>query len=246
MKRFLDEANEAYPTLGLAPDDVSVVNTGLILFAENREETEKISFGHRSILLDHEAKHKVGGLITLIGVRATTARGMGAKAVNLVLRKLGKPPSRSKTETTPIFGGRIEHFDGFLEQLRRQRPHGLEDGVLEQLVHNYGSEHQEVLKYIQESPELGARLGDTMVIGAEIVHAVREEMAGALGDVVYRRTDLGTGRSPGSAALSECARIMAKEAGWDEERTKEETEEVRRYFVRHGATAEGRTAVNAG
>jgi hypothetical protein len=37
MKKFLDEANKAYPDLLLSIEDIAVVNTGLILFAENRK-----------------------------------------------------------------------------------------------------------------------------------------------------------------------------------------------------------------
>ncbi len=240
MKKFLDEANDAYPDLSLSIEDVAVVNTGLILFAENREETSKISFGKRSILIDHGRKHNIEGLITLIGVRATTARGMAEKAVDLVFRKMGKHPPNSKTETTPIFGGRIDRFDEYLGQAQGRRPHGLENGVIESLVHNYGCEYHRVLKYIDERPDLGRRVADTTVLKAEIVHAVREEMAEKLGDVVFRRTDLGTGRHPGEDAVLECARLMASELGWDEDRENKEADEVRKHFVRHGVLIKDR------
>jgi glycerol-3-phosphate dehydrogenase len=219
---------------------VEVVNTWLILFAENRKESSKISFGKRSILIDHGRKHKIDGLITLIGVRATTARGMAENAVDLVFRKLGRKPPGSKTETTPIFGGRIDNFDGYLEQARKLRPLGLENEVLEQLIHNYGCEYPRVLKYVDERPELDRRVGGTTVLKAEIVHAVREEMAEKLADVVFRRTDLGTGCHPGEEAIVECARLMASESGWDEDRAAKEIGEVRKHFVRHGVAVRER------
>ena len=239
MKKFLDEANEAYPDFSLSIEDIAVVNTGLILFAENQKESSKISFGKRSILIDHDRKHKVKGLITLIGVRATTARGMAEKAVDLIFKKMGRRSPGSKTETTPIFGGQIEHFDGYLGQARERRPYGLENGVLDALIHNYGCEYPGVLKYIDENPDLAHRVANTKVLRAEIIHAVREEMAEKLGDVVFRRTDLGTGCHPGEDALQECARLMASESGWDEDRAKKETDEVRKHFLRHGVVAKG-------
>ena len=48
-----------------------------------------------------------------------------------------------------------------------------------------------------------------------IVAAVREEMAQTLSDVIFRRTDLGTGGHPGQTELSECAQLVAEELGWD-------------------------------
>ena len=241
LKKFLDEANEVYPDLSLSIGDIAVVNTGLILFAENRKESSKISFGKRSILIDHDRKHKVKGLITLIGVRATTARGMAEKAVDLIFKKMGRQSPGSKTETTPIFGGQIEHFDDYLRQAQERRPYGLENGVLDALIHNYGCEYPRVLKYIDERPELGHRVANTMVLKAEIVHAIREEMAEKLGDVIFRRTDLGTGCHPGEDALLECARLMASELGWNEDREKMEADEAREYFLRHGVVTKGQS-----
>jgi len=159
--------------------------------------------------------------------------------VDLIFKKLRRRSPGSKTETTPIFGGQIEHFGDYLGQVQERRPYGLENGVLDALIHNYGCEYLRVLKYIDERPDLGHRLGNTMVLKAEIVHAVREEMAEKLGDVVFRRTDLGTGCHPGEGALLECARLMASELGWDGDREKMEADEVRKHFLRHGIVAKG-------
>jgi glycerol-3-phosphate dehydrogenase len=233
LQAFLDETNEAYPGLALSLDDITMVNAGLILFAEHKGGASDISFGKRSLLIDHEKVHGKKGLITLIGVRATTARGMAGKAVDLAYEKLGKRPPASETETVPIFGGRIDDFEGFRRSVSDQRPHGLDPGVLQSLARNYGSELQGVLKYIERDPELGGTVGHSTVLKAEVVHAVREEMAERLGDVVFRRTDLGTGGHPGDAALQACARLMASELGWDGKRTSEEIGRVSREFPHH-------------
>jgi glycerol-3-phosphate dehydrogenase len=233
LQAFLDETNAAYPGLSLRREEVTMVNFGLILFEGNQKGTDEISFGKRSILIDHEKTHHVNGLVTLIGVRATTAREMAEKAVSLVFRKLGRRPPDSKTETAPIFGGRIENFDDFLGRVVGQRPHGLDRESLDALIRNYGSEHPGVLKYIDENPELAQRLGNSTVLKAEVVHAVREEMAEKIGDVVFRRTDLGTGGHPGEEALQACARLMASELGWGEDRVRDEINEVGNEFLLH-------------
>jgi glycerol-3-phosphate dehydrogenase len=76
-------------------------------------------------------------------------------------------------------------------------------------------------------------LGNSTVLKAEVVHAVREEMAEKIGDVVFRRTDFGTGGHPGEEALQECGRLMASELGWDEDRVREEIREVKNEFLLH-------------
>jgi len=65
---------------------------------------------------------------------------------------------------------------------------------------------------------------------AEVVHAVRAEMAVKLEDVVFRRTDLGTAGHPGSEALDGAAELMAAELGWDDSRRRNELEGVLAAF----------------
>lgn len=232
LQSFLDETNEAYPSMSLSLDDVSMVNAGLILFADNNKEDDGIRFGKRSILWDHERMHGVEGLVTLIGVRATTARGLAEKAVTLVSRKMGKRIPKSCTETTPIHGGRIGSMEEFLELAIRQRTPGQDEDVVRSLVLNHGSEYGQVMKITRENPGWAGRVGDTHVIKAEVVHAVREEMARKLGDVVFRRTDLATAEHPGEEALRACADLMAAELGWGEGRIQQELEDVLGVFPR--------------
>ena len=79
-------------------------------------------------------------------------------------------------------------------------------------------------------PKYAETLPGSTVTKAEVVHAIREEMAQKLGDIVFRRTNLGTGGDPGEPALRECADLMASECGWDEGRLQKEIKEVRTFF----------------
>lgn len=234
LEAFIDESNAAYPGLSISREDVSLINAGLILSEESKNGSDAISFGKRSLLIDHEKQHNIEGLVTLIGVRATTARGKAEKAIDLILNKLGKRFMKSKTDTIPIYGGRIERFERYLKQVLDQAPNGLDEKVLRGLVHNYGNEYRGVLKYADESPVLAEKVGNSTVIKAEIIHAVREEMAQKLGDVVFRRTDLATGEDPGKDAIRICADLMATELGWTGNRIGEEIEDVKKAFVKQG------------
>ncbi|MCK4823922.1 hypothetical protein KA005_49670, partial [bacterium] len=231
LQEFIDEVNEAYSGLALALDDISIINTGLTLFGEeNRQGQNNMSFGKRSQLIDHSREHQLEGLVTLIGVRATTARGMAEKAVDIIVDKLGKRTPKSKTEVTPIYGGDIGSFEDFLRDAIKNSPSALNTRKVRALVHNYGSQYQHVLKYAKEEPTWIESVGESTVLKAEVIHAVREEMAQKLADVVFRRTDLATGEYPGDDTVETCARLMSSELGWDEDKLNRELEEVKRTF----------------
>lgn len=59
-----------------------------------------------------------------------------------------------------------------------------------------------------------------------VIHAVRDEMAQKLGDVIYRRLTPPALRKDSQGFITTCARVMADEMGWNRERTRSELEEV--------------------
>ena len=77
-------------------------------------------------------------------------------------------------------------------------------------------------------------LGSTNVIGAEIVHAIRFEMAKSLSDIVFRRTELGSGGDPGQDAINEAATIAGKEFGWDNEEMTDQLQTVEQILRQGG------------
>ncbi len=75
---------------------------------------------------------------------------------------------------------------------------------------------------------LGETLGETSVVGAEVLNAIRNEMAASLSDIVFRRTDLATAGDPGDAALHAALDLASREFGWSGERAQSELRHVRR------------------
>ena len=236
LQKFLNDVNHVFTAVELTPDDISFINTGLILFGteEAQRGIADHSFGKRSMVIDHRKENNIDGLITIIGVRATVARRDSEKVLDVITKRIGKNSAVSKTKSSPIFGGGIEKFDEYVRQAGRRSRHSHGIGVTRALIHNYGSEYLEVLKFVSEDSSLGNLIDGSSVIGAEILHAVREEMAVKLQDVVFRRTELGTGGSPGRAALKTSADLMAKEFGWNRQRKDDEINEVIDIFSRRG------------
>ena len=230
MQQYLDEINEAYPILALRVEDILMWNTGLVLFGENRPGTANLSYGKRSQIIDHARDHGIEGLITLIGVRFTTARSVATHVIDLVFHKLGQEPPPSVTDITPVYGGQIQHLDTFLTQVVQQGPPEVSVTTMRALAYNHGSAYGEVLNLIREDPTWAEPVGTSNVLKAEIIYAIREEMAQRLSDLVFRRTDLAIGGDPGNATLQACGMMAAAELGWNDERLLNELADVQAAF----------------
>jgi glycerol-3-phosphate dehydrogenase len=229
---FVAEVNSAFPGLRIALDEISVINTGLTLFGdESQQKSNSMSFGKRSLLIDHRQEHGLDGLISLIGVRATTARGMAEKAVNVAFKKLGKACPPSRTDKLPIFGGDYADFQDLRQDLRQSHPSlRPSDTQAYNLLCHYGAQVHGVLEYASKDPELLSPIAHTEAFRVEIVHAVKAEMAIHLDDLVFRRLDLGTGKIPSDAALNECAKIMGSVLVWNADEIDNEIARVKSLF----------------
>src|SRR3954470_125919 len=72
----------------------------------------------------------------------------------------------------------------------------------------------------------------------DVSHAIREEMAIKLADIVFRRTTLGEAPGPDRAAVEAAARTAGIELGWSATRQEAEIEDVMRQSGMPGATVE--------
>lgn len=230
LEKFIEEINAAYPDIAVTLQDVCMWHAGLILFGDDDDSGSSLSYGKRSQFIDHSKIHGTDGILTIIGVRYTTARSAAEGVVDLICRRLGRKPRASTTAVTPVYGGQIEKFEVLLRDAIAQAPFGLNSKVMTALVHNYGARYGDVLEYAAQTPALRQMLGSSGVVKAEVVYAVRAEMAQKLTDVVFRRTNLGTGEYPGDSVLQACAVTMASELGWNRQRLLREIEEVRSAF----------------
>jgi len=235
LDAWIREINECYPALELRPDEVVYRNCGLVPFGTDPGSAEALSFGKESRFIDHAAVHGLRGLVTLIGIRFTTARGDAAQALDLLLKQLPKPPARADTETRALVGGDIDDFEAFRSGARRGDSQVVGDGTLDRLLRAYGTEYAEVLAIAGTESSEAAVVPGTGTLLAEATHAVRNEMAVRLEDVVLRRTELGSGCHPGQSALVLVARRMREILRWSGEREQAEITATAETLARHGA-----------
>ena len=200
IEEWMAEMNASYPALRLTREDVIYANCGLVPFGDSKTATGELSFGKESRYIDHR-KQGVEGLVTVIGIRYTTARGDAARALDLLLQQIPNAPARAATESTPLAGGDIRDFAALETSARQEVADAVSSQTREAWLRNYGTEYRS-LAQLAKLPGQAESIGDSATVVAELTHAVEEEMAMHLDDVVLRRTNLGSGSHPGSAAVS--------------------------------------------
>jgi len=225
---FLADINRAYPAAAIRREEVSFFNGGFLPMTGLHPRTGEVQLLRHYRIHDHAAEDGVDGLISVIGVKYTTARDVAARTLDFAGKKTGKTLPASKTDTERLCGGDIDRFEDFIDRWSKEPPAGLNARVMRHLAVQYGSALPAVTRYGETGREwLEVLPGSDEVIRAQVLHAVREEMAQTLADVVLRRTDLGSAGDPGDPALRETAAIMARELQWPESRIGEEIDLVR-------------------
>ena len=229
LEAFLKEAREAFPNAALSSSDVRLVHRGLLPTASGHGPHVRLV--KESRVVDH-GQHGMPGLVSMFGVRYTTARHTAQEAVDTVFRTMGyATPPACRTAETPLHGGSIAHMDNFLKAVLLRDIEGVNADVLRRIASTYGTGYDSVLRIARDVPALGRPLGQNCdVIGAEILYAAKQEMALKLGDAVIRRTGAGAAGHPGADALERAATIMARAHGWDTTQTKHEIDEVENFY----------------
>jgi glycerol-3-phosphate dehydrogenase len=225
LNSFISILNQAHPGARIAPEDVSFVHAGL-LPAEDRdvgpgEEPEPLPHFR---IVDHAASDGLNGLLTVLGVKYTTARDVAARTLTKLEARLGPSIAPASRSMEPLPGGDFRDLGALVAEAEAA---GFSPDTARHLIYNYGAEYRDVVRLGTADRALLDPIGEgVMVLGAEVVHAIREEMAVTLADVVLRRTDLASAGLPNDAPLERAAELMAGELGWDEPRIRREIEGI--------------------
>jgi glycerol-3-phosphate dehydrogenase len=229
IEAFLEEINDAYPPARLERGDVLYCYAGLTP-AEAEPAGSEIRRSRRGQLIDHAAGGGPQGLVSLQGVKYTTARLVAEAAVDLVCNKLERkaPPCRSADTVLPDGKG----FSS-LEALEQEAALAPDDPAeWRRLLQAYGTGYRRVLEAADSKG--GARFwsGDDL-FRCRVRHALRHEMAQRLEDLVLRRLEHAALGQLSEARLVWSAAAMAAAFGWSEARRQSELAAVRLALGRH-------------
>ena len=131
VRRFLEDAQRAFPWADLEAKDLSLVHRGLV-----PGQGGAAGLRTRTLWIDHGAETGVPGLLSVLGVKYTTARGVAETAVDLVARRLRRPLPACRTAVTAL--PRAHPLVGPLEDrvrdvVREEMAMSLEDALLRRL-----------------------------------------------------------------------------------------------------------------
>jgi glycerol-3-phosphate dehydrogenase len=208
----------------LQPSDIVSGFAGArpLVSAGEGESTQKIA---RDDVIEIDPK---SGLISIMGGKWTTHRAMAEDTINAVQKALGVAVSESPTRTHVLHGG--EGFTSDLwEKLIRIYP------VSEETAHHLSAKFGTAAWNVLELTRTNANLAQPLIPGsaqiqAEVVYAVRGELAATIEDVVSRRLGLQyySWRDAIKAAPV-VGSLMAQELQWP---SAQERDAVTRYVER--------------
>lgn len=229
VERFLHEVNAAFPALAISLDDIRLVHRGLLPAQETT--TDDIHLLKQSPVRDHRVDG-AKGLLSVLGVRYTTARHTAQQAIDAVYAALGRPAPMCRTAETPLLGGEFDDLSQLLHEADHTDSPEIDGTTRRHLALTYGTSRDVLLAALQSAPADRTPLGSNCSITrAEVRHAVRNEMAVHLSDAVLRRTEAGSAGHPGDDALQAAAAVMSEELGWSAARVEAEIAETNQVYV---------------
>jgi glycerol-3-phosphate dehydrogenase len=227
---LLRSANARFPSARLGVEDVRVAWAGLRPLVLDRERRSASSRPR-----EHAIVQGSGGMFTVVGGKLTTYRAMAAEVVDQAMRELRYRDGRqrhaeARTDEDPLPGGETSDLSQFRER-------GLELGIsaasVDHLLRHYGTEAAGIFNLGGADRRLFRRLLEPHpAIEAEVIHAVRRELAQTVEDVMVRRFHLYYEHpQQGLPAARRVAELMAEELGWNQQRIEDEVKRYREFVI---------------
>jgi glycerol-3-phosphate dehydrogenase len=224
---FLEEVNESFGSGTLGYGDILHVYGGLRPLVET-QTAGTYSSSRRYEVYDN-ATDGLEGLITVEGGKYTTSRNLADKVMGAVGKKSGRKLKKSVTGRTFLHGCDIPDMKAFISSIQSEKL--FEKATMDYLATAYGSEYPLVRDIMKTDASLARPLNGDGETLAEVVFAVRNEMARTLPDIMLRRTGFGTLGNPGGEIIRKIAESAAAELKWDAARMKAEIEKVSKILV---------------
>jgi glycerol-3-phosphate dehydrogenase len=230
IEDFITEINEISPNFQLRFEDVVFFHAGLLPVSQiNDNNPYNVNLLQHTEVIGQKQNGAIKGLFSIRSVKYTTAPFVADMIVKQILaagnmkenkkhhKKSAKKPDSNTRYATPDY---------------RSLNDALTPSPMDYLASKYGEYAKTILKYIADDRKLGLWISKKPpLMAAEVIFAIRGEMAYHLRDVVFRRTGFGTAGCPSSSSLSIVADIMGQELGWDSDQKADEVAEVFRCYA---------------
>jgi len=229
IEDFIREVNLICPPAELTFEDVTYFHAGLL-----PAETKKVGNpgdvqpAKHCKVIRHEREGGPKGLVSVQSVKYTTAPHVAKR----VLKTIEAPKGRSSKRRIDCEPSRKGGYGGAHTEGRVERSSDTVGPDLQGYLRSkYGRYADRIQNHIVEDEDLASWVSrEPPLLSGEIRHAIQDEMAIRLSDVVFRRTGFGNAGCPSRARLEAVAHIMARELGWNDKERSDELESVVRSY----------------
>jgi glycerol-3-phosphate dehydrogenase len=224
IEEYIQEINASFGRADLVQySDVLYAYGGLRPLVE--DETKDVYKTSRRYEIYDNTKDGLPGMVTVEGGKYTTSRNLAENVLRLACKKFEKPYQKSITHTTHLAGCEVRDMNSFLAEAKAAHK-DREAAHIDYLARIYGSEFAPLMEIIRGDPRYNAPLNADGEMLAQVVYAIRAEMAQTLTDILIRRTGLGTLGYPGDDVMQKIAEVAARELHWDQHRVDCELEQA--------------------
>ncbi|MGB3298110.1 MAG: glycerol-3-phosphate dehydrogenase/oxidase, partial [Phormidesmis sp.] len=213
---LIRETNKVFPSARLSRESVTFTYSGVRpLPYEKGKKPGEVTRNH--VLYDHSSEGVVN-MVSLVGGKLTTHRRVGEEMVDWACKR-GQPaakPCQTRVQTLP---GAILPRDERIAEATEKYADRLSLLTLEYLFMLYGARVFNLLALIDDAPALAEPIVPGLPdIKAQVVYAVRSELALQVADICRRRTMLSIQANYGLDALGAIAQTLQTHCGWSEAR----------------------------
>jgi len=228
---LLGEVRQALPDPRVTPGAVAYTYAGVrpLSFEEGRRASD-VSRAHKVIA-------EAGGrFLSITGTKLTCFRSLAEEVGDAVMRTLGrKGAGRTRGLTLDGMDEEIGRTEArtWLDVSADVEASGLALETLERLVATYGRGYRRIVELAGKVPGGAERLCPANPeIVAQLHHAVHDELAVSLQDVLLRRTGIGTSACQGRDCAEAIGVRMAQAQGWSARRLDAELEAYAAHVAR--------------
>lgn len=202
----------------------------------------------RALTRNHVVEVTKSGLVSLMGGKWTSYRRMGQDTIDAVLKNnpnISVPNKLSVTRNMRLIGGynsktldkTEKDIHEFVDAYRLflHEKYSLAPDVAASLVEMYGANAPKVVALGEANNLNGLIHKGVPIIKAQVLYAIRNEMATNVRDVLFRRLGVGfASKQTAEEMISSVADLMAKELDWSEEKKQEEIDTAKKHLLTLG------------
>jgi glycerol-3-phosphate dehydrogenase len=234
IESFFAEVSSIAPRARLSLDDVALAHWGILPTEAAGSKLPRKS----PIVVSGRGGAGADGLVVVIGEKLTSAPVLSQHVLRLAMAEISGAPGRRWEEGAQAQSASSQTLSSVAANVT--------GAPAQRLAERYGDRWPEVARHADGQPQLLRPIHpDVPVLGVEILHAIRDEMALGLDDLLLRRLEIGSTGHPGSEVVRRCVEIAAPEWGWGVEARQQAIGNLEEWYRRRmpaGSPSQGAAA----